>query len=286
MNPLPRRRPNRSAVALLLALAPVIASAGCDGPTAEQRIASLEATGLTPSALPDVSRRAGTIVSGHGLHPTRMVTTSTTNPSRVTALSVSFDTDGQSDHRQACVTAIDRRGYYLTAAHAVGNDPMWIECGDVVRPARVVFRGDECFDLAILAVDRPIPDAFRWTDSDRPAVGSTLLEPGPIDAASGQLAMQLFAGRVVDVTDDTGPDGPYRRVTSTLPARRGDSGGPVMTTDGDLVGIFVLFNPLTGRSVCLRPDPAWVRNLVDRDYTWYRATRPTTSPSDRPHGGS
>ncbi len=258
---------------------------GCaSAPSNEQRSATLQSNGVAAADLPATGDKVGTVFTGRGLHLDRKVFDYRGKSGGVHVEHVVFAASDGAVCKRGCVTAIDRRGYYLTAAHAVGGDPLWVLCGVDVRPARVVFRGDADFDVAVLSVDRPIPDAFDWAPPDRWPAGARVLEAGPTDP-SGGLALQDFAGRVCRVEDAVGGDGPYQTVTSSLPARHGDSGGPVMTPDGRLVGIFVRFNPLWTESFAVRPDPAWVRQVVERDYDAYRdAYRPpvpTTRGTER-----
>ncbi len=255
---------------------------GCAAaPSNEQRAATLGRNGLTAADLPDTDRKVGTVFTGHGLHLDRQVRDLRGKHGNVRLEYVAFGTSDGAGCRRGCVTAIDRRGYYLTAAHAVGGDPLWVLCGDDVRPARVVFRGDADFDVAVLSVDRPIPDAFDWAAVGDWPKGRPVLEAGPTDP-SGGLAMRDFAGRVRDVETLDGRDGPYVCVTSSLPARHGDSGGPVMTAAGRLVGVFVKFNPFWTQSFAVRPDPEWVRNVVEQDYRAYREAYRPTSPTSAP----
>ena len=201
-------------------------SAGCaSAPSNEQRSATLQSNGVAAADLPATGGKVGTVFTGRGLHLDRKVFDYRGRTGGVHVEHVVFAASDGADCKRGCVTAIDRRGYYLTAAHAVGGDPLWVLCGVDVRPARVVFRGDADFDVAVLSVDRPIPDAFDWAAPDRWPAGARVLEAGPTDP-SGGLAMQDFAGRVCRVEDAAGADGPYQTVTSSLPARHGDSGRP------------------------------------------------------------
>ena len=267
----------------------LVALVGCRTPTTEQRTATLRAYGLTAS-LPATDRRAGAVYTGHGLRLDRRVTARSTTRSVTVHGTIGFITSNGDVQHRGSVTAIDRRGYYLTAAHAVGGDPLWVCCGGVFRSARVVFRGDADFDVAVLSVDRPIPDAFEWAHAAGYAAGATVLQSGPSDRTApsplqligGHPSMQLFAGRVCDVATTSGRDGAYQRVTSSLPSRGGDSGGPVMTPNGALVGVCVAGNPFYFQSYAVRPSPEWARDVIEQDYNAYRSASPTTAPDKGP----
>ncbi len=281
----PGPKPSLHLLASLLAAAVV----GCRAPTTDQRTATLGTYGLTTD-LPAIEREAGTVYTGHGLRLVRHATTRLTDGKLTLQGTIGFGTSDGSVLLRGSVVAIDRRGYYLTAAHAVRGDPLWVCCGGVFRAAQLVFRGDADFDAAVLAIDRPIRDAFDWADAGRYSAGDTVLQAGPSDSGApslmrllgGRPPMQLFAGRLCGVEDAVGPDGGYQLVTSSLPSRGGDSGGPVMTRAGALIGICVRANPIVARSYAVRPSPAWVREVIEQDYNARPSAPPSTGPDKGP----
>lgn len=167
-------------------------------------------------------------------------------------------------------TAIDRRGYFLTAAHCVGNEVVRLVVGRdahhrFVVPARVVWRGDLTQggpDLALLRTAWPIPHAFEW--APEVTVGQPVLVCGPDYEEGVERTFQLdcLAGRVKATGRrggaGNGKDGgaPGGRVAASArpppmeggpgeveefrhdaPVHHGDSGGPVVGLDGRLIGI-------------------------------------------------
>ena len=262
------RRPTPHVLILaVLALWP--GAGGCGSvPTVDDRRASIRTAGLTEASIADpdrLDRLTGLVLTGHGLRvtsdPSRAAPTAARHYGLVRSPGATLD--------RGCATAVDARGYYLTAAHVVGTDPLWVIVGggeSPARPARVVYRGDADFDVAVLSVGRPIDGAFRWAAAGEPGVGSAVVEVGPTDLTdAGRIGMQVFAGRVEATAREAGVDGRYELVDTSLPARPGDSGGPVLTPAGSLVAIMVRGHPFSTTTTALRPDPAWLRDVIDGD---------------------
>jgi S1-C subfamily serine protease len=167
-------------------------------------------------------------------------------------------------------TAIDRRGYFLTAAHCVGKDVVRLVVGrdayhTTVVPARVVWRGDLTQggpDLALLRTAWPIAHAFEWAPAV--TVGQPVLVCGPDYEEGVERTFQLdcLAGRVKttgrkcgtrDGKDGGAPGGggaasarppptegewgEVEEFRHDAPVHHGDSGGPVVGLDGRLIGI-------------------------------------------------
>jgi S1-C subfamily serine protease len=178
-------------------------------------------------------------------------------------------------------TPIDKRGYFLTAAHCVEKGPFWLVFlrDDKVRvePARLVWRGDKkegWVDLAILCVSIPITQTFEW--AAELTNGSPVMDLGwSIDAQSRELKPQYMAGRVLKVSEELSQDSlDYTVVTHSSPLRPGDSGGPLVMPDGRLLGLNVSvhvdfqWSHLSREfdySVAHRPDLAWLRKVIDAD---------------------
>jgi S1-C subfamily serine protease len=178
-------------------------------------------------------------------------------------------------------TAIDLRGYFLTAAHCVKKGPLWVAFlmdGSVkVQPARLVWRGDiaeQQPDLAILQVSTPLQQAFEWATeytngNSAVAVGLSL------DKKSGVLKTQCMAGKLLNVSEKTNLLAPsYTIVSHNVPLRRGDSGGPLVSTNGCLLGINVRWiqdfqwSHLSlgpPRNEADRPDLKWLQQIIDQD---------------------
>jgi S1-C subfamily serine protease len=176
--------------------------------------------------------------------------------------------------------AIDRRGYFLTAAHCVESGPVWLLFPSNGRSqpyrARIVWRGDDAKgepDLAILHASAPVPHEFAWATDF--AAGTSGVAVGVSADKPPVLNMQCMAGRVLALRDGSSPAGPrYSLVSHDVPLRHGDSGGPLADMSGRLFGINVAgylglkWKKFSIEPVCWyahRPDPAWLRRMIDRD---------------------
>ena len=178
------------------------------------------------------------------------------------------------------VAAIDKRGYFLTAAHCVEEGQVWLaflrDRKIQLERARIVWRGDVKKrepDLAILCVSRPIGLTFQWAAEF--TNGSPVVDVGlRLDDHSHHSQPQLVAGRVLNVSEALSADSlGYTVVSHSSPLRPGDSGGPLVLPDGRLLGInfFVRTDfqwshlSFGQHSEAHRPDLVWLRKVIDAD---------------------
>src|ERR1041385_81461 len=184
------------------------------------------------------------------------------------------------NHWRGMAVPIDRRGYFLTAAHCLGKGRFWLVYAqdDKVRvePARIGWRGsgeEGELDLAILGVSRSVSQTFEWAAEF--TNGSAVVDLG-WNVDSRQLKPQWMAGKVLEVSEAWTKDSlDYTVVTHNSPLRPGDSGGPLALSDGRLLGINVsvdldfqwshLSFEKFKHSVAHRPDLAWMRKVIDAD---------------------
>jgi len=173
--------------------------------------------------------------------------------------------------------AIDPRGYFLTAAHCLEATELHLFYFDglhakVATPRVVAVKKDkDRDDFAIIHVEGTPRTFFAWADDQ--TVGATdtaaAVGGGPDETSSEGLVVstpQCIAGRIVSVEPS---DAIATRVLHDLPLRPGDSGGPLATADGKLIGVNtgVRVSWLGAAvSMAIRPDPRWVRSRIERDY--------------------
>ena len=131
---------------------------------------------------------------------------------------------------------IDRSGYILTNAHVIDNAArivVRLNSGEEF-PAQLVGT-DELTDLAVLKIEagRNL-DALKLADSSRVRVGDWVLAVG----SPFGLSRTVTAGIVSQVNRET-PDGSaFQRFIQTDAAiNRGNSGGPLVNLDGEVIGI-------------------------------------------------
>jgi serine protease Do len=176
--------------------------------------------------------------------------------------------------------AISEDGYFLTAAHAIGDASMHLVRtsgrGPDVNRVRLVWKGDP---------SRGGPDLALIHAPVRRQPFFPLLETGLTPARSriwtggfGNIRQNQTRGWLRSVGPwRRGDDGsPWRSIEHTAPLMRGDSGGPLVDRDGRLLGINTEFlvqpASLLGidhlriyRPMAVGIDTAWIENRMADD---------------------
>jgi hypothetical protein len=124
--------------------------------------------------------------------------------------------------------------------------------------------------LAILHIDAQSAEVFTWTRTDAIAKGTAALAVGSsdvtvLDDRHASMGPTCFAGHITSARK-LARGGVM--VLSDLPARRGDSGGPLLDVDGRLIGIHVGVWRSLGkhpRAVAFRPDQSWIAHVIKED---------------------
>jgi hypothetical protein len=132
-------------------------------------------------------------------------------------------------------------------------------------------------DVALVHVDVQLPDIYHWADMDHLTNGSVVvgfgMDPDP------RWKEACFAGRVLGVKRT------FEHATMVrhdMPLRHGDSGGPVVTPDGKLVGVeSETFNQVFAfksyEEAC-RPDPSWIEKVIEEDRRQHAGAAAATQP--------
>jgi S1-C subfamily serine protease len=154
-------------------------------------------------------------------------------------LAISPAPDGS--YTQGLCVSVDPDGYLLTAAHVLRDRNFvigWFGGGLRILPARLVFRNGPGFprsDLAVIRVDGRPDYCARL--GKVPSVGDPVFAVvcnRPPNGIGG--ALDLAAGIVLDEgADPSGGPGPV--LGTDVPLWHGDSGGPLFSAGGELVGI-------------------------------------------------
>ncbi len=167
---------------------------------------------------------------------------------------------------QALAVAIDRTGYLLTARHVLSSYNYVI--GDfggglAVKRTRVIYQSDasEKCDYAVIKVEAKLP--FPFTIAPEPKIEDIVFAVvfDKNDKTFG--GDRLFtAGQIKSIeSHDSGI-----LIDSTVPLRAGDSGGPMLSPDGRLVGITQGWNYTpngsTGKYAILSVRP--MENVVEK----------------------
>ncbi len=181
---------------------------------------------------------------------------------------------------------ISQDGYFLTAAHCIGKKSSTIQIlAKTASPpvslsvARIVWRSDEInpneADLAVLHAPVKPEIHVKPAAWDRLKIGNPILTSG-----YGSFKKSWAGGRLRSINEPrTAPSGvTSTEVTHTAPFTPGDSGGPILSEDGELIGInsqmvlttsgwlpFALGRLRYDHGVCFIPDSDWLNSILQRD---------------------
>jgi len=177
-------------------------------------------------------------------------------------------------------TAIEPDGYLVTAAHILNKNIFvlgWFGDKLDLRSARVVFQRDKPIDADFALIKADGKSDHCAILGQRPAGGDRVYAvvcyrndtPMTIDFASGRVlrVMPNSHGAALDV------------VESSVPLARGDSGGPLLSSNGRLIGVNALRRQW---SYSFYPDPELIRHLVEQDRS-SRAANKTTGATRAGH---
>lgn len=208
----------------------------------------------------------------------------------------SFQMKGDGRLGFGCAAAVDRRGYFLTAAHGFENRSavqMLIPAPDGTvraRRARIAWVGDvdpHGFDLALLHVDHDLDRVFDWAPevrSDQPVVAVGLDFEFDDQANHYDLALAPLGGSTIEAISEKSDDIPYEVVKARVPVQQGDSGGPLLDLNGRLIGVtqgeeivqwrfpFSLIVPNKSRGRVIRPNPEWLEDLIEQHQAHLRTS--------------
>src|SRR6185295_5127512 len=142
---------------------------------------------------------------------------------------------------------IDPAGYIVTNNHVIeDSDQITVALQDGTQmPAKVVGR-DTKTDLALLKVTpkKPLP-ATKFGDSDKARVGDWVIAIGDPFGIGSTVTAGIVSARNRNINA-----GPYDDFIQTdAPINKGNSGGPLFDTDGNVIGINSQIYTPTGGSV-------------------------------------
>jgi S1-C subfamily serine protease len=192
-------------------------------------------------------------------------------------------------------TAVDPRGYLLTAAHCLGKEPPYVLLGHgcelKAERASVVWRGNASKgepDLAVLCLARELKAVFEW--APEVTLQDPVLAVGVKRNPSLNLTNEFFAGAILRCMPGSGARAGWATLLYNGPMHQGDSGGPLMDLDGRLLGINVagtawpVLLPHKGKWVgyAVRPDLGWLRRLIDEHAATHSSTN---NPEPNQHAG-
>jgi S1-C subfamily serine protease len=172
-------------------------------------------------------------------------------------------------------------GYLLTATHVLRGNTVVIGSfnGKLdIKPARVVFKSDSKThaDVALLKVDAHLyrQAVFGRKPQVRDRVFAVVSDYVTESNCEGYAS--FTAGKVLEVTRDPGGSA-VDLVYTDVPFRAGDSGGALLSSNGELIGVDTAFTcgppwlgysswaDLPPRQMSFLPDKQFVQNIIAED---------------------
>jgi serine protease Do len=159
---------------------------------------------------------------------------------------------------------IDPSGYIVTNNHVIqdADEITVILQDDTNWPAKLIGR-DKKTDLALLKVESKKPLAsIAWGDSDKARVGDWIIAIGNPYGLGGTVTAGIISARSRDINS-----GPYDEYLQTdAPINRGNSGGPMLNMDGEIVGVnTAIFSPSGGSiGIGFAIPSSLAKNIVDQ----------------------
>jgi S1-C subfamily serine protease len=195
---------------------------------------------------------------------------------------------------QGMAIGLSADGYLLTASHIVGAKNWVLGCIDGridCRPARLVFRSGSATptDVALIKVEGKLGHCASFGKT--PQVGDTVFgvvcyrkgtEPGG--------CIDFTGGKVLSIRD--GPGGSSVTLVDTdVPQWLGDSGGPLLSNSGQLVGVFSLYHYYWAGhwrrwTTCFLPNPGFVQDVITADRALVDGANPQGGANGRQPFGS
>ena len=140
---------------------------------------------------------------------------------------------------------IDEAGYIVTNNHVIeGADEITVRFhDDTTMSAEIVGRDDKT-DLALLKVDTDRElKAANWGDSTETRIGDWVLAIGNPFGLGGTVTAGIVSARSRDI--NAGPYDDFIQTDASI--NRGNSGGPMFNTDGEVIGVnTAIFSPSGG----------------------------------------
>jgi len=141
---------------------------------------------------------------------------------------------------------IDPAGLVVTNNHVIeGADEITVILQDNTTLKAELVGRDAKTDLALLRVkpDKPLP-SVPWGDSDKAKVGDWVMAIGNPFGLGGTVTSGIISARARAINDN----GPYDEFLQTdASINRGNSGGPLFNTSGEVIGInSAIFSPSGG----------------------------------------
>ncbi len=212
---------------------------------------------------------------------------------------VSFSIKFASNERLAFGTAVsvDSRGYFLTAGHCFDKGEVHAMYTNAnketiiqkVRPIWVKVSTLPEIGFALFHVEGEPFGTFQLAESfeigDTVFSAGTTLKVNEDEDPPYQTSIDSFAGEVKKARDVSFRKTPFELIWHRSPVRNGNSGGPLVNKEGELIGInYAGSNPIqraagaetTPMAYAIRPDRDWIQDLIEKDWAKRQGNQPPT----------
>jgi serine protease Do len=142
---------------------------------------------------------------------------------------------------------VDPAGYIVTNNHVIeGADEINVILHDDTRLKAEILGRDSKTDVAVLRIktDKKLVAAV-WGDSDKARVGDWVLAIGNPFGLGGSVSAGILSARQRDI--HSGPYDDYLQTDAAI--NRGNSGGPMFSVDGEVIGINTAIYSPSGGSI-------------------------------------
>jgi serine protease Do len=142
---------------------------------------------------------------------------------------------------------VDPSGYIVTNNHVIADaDEINVILHDNTRLKAELVGRDSKTDVAVLKVktDKHLV-AANWGDSDKARVGDWVLAIGNPFGLGGSVTAGILSARQRDI--NSGPYDDFLQTDASI--NRGNSGGPMFNTDGEVIGINTAIYSPSGGSI-------------------------------------
>jgi hypothetical protein len=139
-------------------------------------------------------------------------------------------------------------------------------------------------------VNAELAEVFQWAELTQLRAWDLLMEIGRAKIRDTSKPDGTFTNAIISPAAFTGIfkktidlRGGGTAIRTEMPVRDGDSGGPVFTTDGELLGIMCgSAKPVLRREydVVNRPDLKWLNDTINRDTNRHAKTIAPNQPFD------
>jgi S1-C subfamily serine protease len=170
-------------------------------------------------------------------------------------------------HTQGSGVIIGSDGVIVTNTHIVNNAPhIFVGLSDgTVLEARIVYSSDA--DFSFLKIDPPYPlQAISWADSSLAQIGTAVIALSNAEDGQQHIVGGAITGLIDGVTSNN-----VELIELNLDLYHGDSGGPLLDEQGDLLGL------ITAKRIDKdNKSYAIASNKIQQEYLQYKQNPPAS----------